>query len=107
MQSPLNIARIIVSSLSTSGISANTNIIVDISPILTPPYTNYGEQNIEITSQWTDGVKIDACTSYVSNTLPIPFRNINFNVINGNNTIQTKFTGRLDLTLSKSFSSQD
>lgn len=41
------------------------------------------------------------------NTIPIPFRSVTFAVQNGTTEVQTKFTGKLSLTLSKSFSSTD
>lgn len=106
LQSPLNIARITISSLSTSGIAGSSAISLDISPILTPPYTNYNTQ-ILISSQWFDGVKIDTCTSSIANTSPIPFRAISFSLVSGSTVVQSLFKARLDLTLAKSFSSQD
>lgn len=106
IQSPLYVSRIFVSSLSISGITGASQIILDISSVLTPPFTNYISQ-VAISSQLSGGTQIDTCTTDILNTVPIPFRTISFNVQSGTTVVQSKFTGKLDLTLAKSFSSQD
>lgn len=40
LSSPVNIARVTI-VLSSAGVAAGTQFIVDVSSILTPPYTNY------------------------------------------------------------------
>lgn len=99
-------ARIIVSTFSTSGIAAGTQFTIDISSILTPPYVNSVDQ-IKISSQWADGVVIDTCSTSVKNTMPIPFSSTLFAVQSGTTVVQSKFTAKLTLTLAKSFSYQD
>ncbi len=99
-------ARIVVSTFSTSGIAAGAQFVIDISSILTPPYVNSVDQ-IKISSQWADGVVIDTCSSIVTNTIPIPFLSTTFTVQSGTTVVQSKFTAKLTLTLAKSFSYQD
>lgn len=79
---------------------------MDISSILTPPYINYNSQ-ILIYSTWSDSIQIDTCTSTIINITPIPFISINYNIQSGTTIIQSKFTSKLELTLSRAFSSQD
>lgn len=105
LQPPINIARVTV-VFSSTGVSAGTQFIFDVSSILTPPYTNY-ELSVSLYSGWSDGTKIETCTSTISNTIPIPFRSVSFNVQSGTTVVQSKFTAKLDLTLAKSFSSSD
>lgn len=92
--------------LTSTGVNAGTQFVVDVSSVLTPPYTNYVVP-VSLYSQWSDGVKIDTCSSNIMNTIPIPFRSVSFNVQSGTTVVQSKFTAKLDLTLAKSFSSQD
>lgn len=73
--SPINIVRVSVSSLSIAGISDGSTLVLDVSSILTPPYTNY-IGTISMYSKWADGIQIDTCTSRITNTIPIPFRSI-------------------------------
>ena len=101
--SPVNIARVTVSSLSSSALSGQFSI--DISLILTPPFINSIE-TVSIESMYSDGVVIDTCSSTISNTQPIPFKSMAFSSTN-NKTVQSSFTGQLQVVLNKPFYYQD
>jgi hypothetical protein len=106
LPSPINIARITITSLSTSGIQSNVSYSISISTILTPPFTN-NQQTIAIYSSWPDGTYIDTCTAKIINTVPITFLAANWKVINGSNKVQEKFNASLQLTLNRPFYYQD
>lgn len=103
LSSPVNIARITVSSLSTSGL--NSIFKIDITSILTPPYINSAE-TIQIKSMWADGVVIDSCSSAVSDTQSIPFKSIVFESLTSK-VVQSSFIGQLRVILNKPFYYQD
>lgn len=103
LTSPINLARITVTSLSASTIS--TQFSLTISSILTPPYINSAD-TIAIYSQWNDGIQIDSCEALVEDVTAIELKTITFGS-EDNTEVQSQFQGRLELTLNKAFYFED
>jgi hypothetical protein len=102
-ESPVNLATIIISGLTTTSLLSPFE--VSVQSILTPPYID-SSQTISIYSQWPDSSQIDTCQGNIVNLSPVAFQAITFSSL-GSNVVQSSFNGRLSLTISKPFFFQD
>jgi hypothetical protein len=94
---------ITVSSLSSSSISGQFTI--QIANILLPPTVGSSEA-LSLYSQWSDGTQIDTCSATISNIRVAPFQSASL-TSNDNTTIQSSFTAKLQLVLSRNLYYQD
>lgn len=103
MPSPVNRAYITVTGLTSTSISSAFSF--SIQSILTPPIVDSSD-TVVISSQQSDGSKIDTCTTVVTNLSPIQFQTAIFESTS-NTMVQTSFNGRVSLSIAKPFAYYD
>ena len=103
MPSPVNRAYITVTGLTSTSLSSAFSF--SIQSVLTPP-TVESSDTVVISSQQSDGSKIDTCTTVVSNLSPILFQTAAFESLT-NTTVQSTFNGRVALSIAKPFAYYD